>query len=288
MTICIAAIAAESKAIVCIADRAVTYRGWAANAETDSGISKIIDLPGNWCALFSCESLTFAKRVLDQITQAMSNKPNVTLREMELAAKEAFEYWWWQELEDHILKPVLLKEEDFVARPLNVQPLDSQLVLRLTEQMSEYKQPCSIIFCGFEDETPHLFTVSTPCELDLYDWQGFAVVGAGMETARNQMLWCRYSKDDALHSALYDVFDAKVATEVLQTLGYSWNWRVITPGKKPEPIPKEIDKLIDKLWKEYSQSPFSEKSRVKPETIEEWKKKVRSFAASTLTSAKKV
>ena len=86
---------------------------------------------------------------------------------------------------------------------------------------------------------------------------------------------------------LYDVFDAKVATEVLQKLGYAWNWRLLVAGKKPEPVPKDIDKLIDRLWIESNRSPFSKKSKIMPATIEEWKKNIRTFAAGTLASAKK-
>jgi hypothetical protein len=287
VTVCIAAFAAKSKAIICIADRALTYAGWAANSETDSGVSKIIDLPGNWCALFSGDNLTFPKRVLDRVTRELAKIPDVTLRDVETAAKESFEHWWWQEIEDQILKPILLKREDFNARSKDVQPLDSQLVLKLAEQMTEHKQPCSIIFCGFDRETAHIFTVSTPCQLDDFGWQGFSVVGGGIETARNHLLWARYDKDDPLASALYDVFDAKVATEVLQTMGYAWNWRLIVPGRKPEPLPKNIDKLIDRLWTESNLSPFSEKSKIKPATIEDWKKKIRAFAASALSSARK-
>jgi len=287
MTVCIAAIAADSKAIVCIADRAVTYAGYAANSESDSGVAKIIDLPGNWCALFSCENLTLPKRILDRIAQALSNKPIVTFQEIETAAREAFNHFWWKELEEQFLTPILLTKDDFWARPTNIQPLDSELILKVTEKMSEHKQYCSIIFCGFEGDTPHLFVVSTPCQVDLYDWQGFAVVGAGIETARNQMLWAQYDQEDSLASVLYDVFNAKVATEVLQALGYAWNWRLIVPGQKPEPLPKDIDKLIDKLWIESNQSPFGEKSRRKPEIIEEWKKKVRAFTAAALASSKK-
>jgi hypothetical protein len=286
MTVCIAAIAAESKAVVCIADRALTYAGYAANSESDSAIAKIVDLPGNWCAMFSCDSLTFPKRVLDSVVAQLLGEARVTLAQMEAAVKLAYETCWWNEIEDHVLKPILLTKNDFVARKSDLLPLDSQLVLKLAKEMSEYKQVCSMIFCGFDGDMPHLFVANTPVDIDPADWEGFAAVGSGLETARNQMLWSRYSKDDSLPSVLYDVFNAKVATEVLQTIGYAWNWRIIVPGKKPEPLPKEVDKFIDKLWAEYSQSPFSEKSRTSQATIEAWRKKVRSFAVTVLAKAR--
>lgn len=286
MTVCIAAMAAESKAIVCIADRKLTYPGYGGNSESDSAILKIIDLPGHWCALFSCQNLTFPKRVLDQVESKLTGKTDVSLIEMETAVKQSFETCWWDEIEDHILKPILLTRADFAQRPTTQQPLDRSLVVKLAKEMSEYKQICSIIFCGFEGNTPHIFTASAPLDVDPSDWEGFAIVGEGLETARNQMLWNGYEKDDTLPEVLYEVFNAKVATEVLQTIGYEWNWRILVPGKKPEPLPDEIDKAIDKLWIEHNLSPFSRKSRVKPEQVEKWKKDVKDFTDGVLNPPK--
>lgn len=283
MTVCIAALAAKSKAIVCIADRKLTYPGYGGNSESDSAILKIVDLPGNWCALFSCQSLTFPKRVLDDIIAKLSGRDDVTLAGMESTVKKAFETCWWDEIEDHILKPILLTRADFAQRSTNVHPLDRNLVIKLAKEMSEYKQVCSIIFCGFEGDTPHIFVASAPVDIDPSDWEGFAIVGDGLEAARNQMLWNSYDKDDSLAGVLYEVFNAKVATEVLQTIGYEWNWRILVPGKKPEPLPGNVDKAIDRLWIEHNLSPFSPKSRIKPEQIEEWKKEVRSFCERALS-----
>ena len=77
MTVCISAIAASSKAIVCIADRALTYTGYGASSENDSGVTKIVELPGvNWCAMFSGEDLTFPKRILDKVFATLTKEAN--------------------------------------------------------------------------------------------------------------------------------------------------------------------------------------------------------------------
>jgi hypothetical protein len=280
MTICIAAFSAESKAIVCIADRALTYLGYGANSESDSGVAKIIELPGNWCALFSCDSLTFPKRVLDKIDVALTGKTSVSRLEIEAAAKKAYEETWWDEIEDQILKPILLTRKDFAARAQDVQPLDSKLVLKLAEEMSAYKQICSMIFCGFEGENPQMFVAYTPCQIDPHDWQGFACIGSGLETARNQMLWSDYDKDDALESTLYDVFNAKVATEVLQGVGYVWDWRILLPGKNPEPVPEKIDKQIDQLWILHNRHPFAPKLKDIEAKRAQVAKSISDYAAS--------
>lgn len=287
MTVCIAAIAADSKAIVCIADRALTYAGFGANAETDSGVTKIVDLPGvNWCAMFSGDDLTFPKRVLDKVFAALSAERNGSLAFIESTVKMAFELCWEQEIEDQILKPNLLTKDDFVNRSTNVQPLDTKLVMKIAEEISLYKQNCAMLFAGFDNDKAHIFMASTPERIDPCDWQGFAVVGAGTDAARNQIIWQEYEKSDSLQSVLYDVFCAKVATEMIQGVGYAWDWRVLVAGKKPKPLPKKIDSLIDKLWTTHNRSPFSRKLTKSELAPEGWEKILEEFAAETLASTK--
>lgn len=285
MTVCIAAIAAKSKAIVCIADRALTYAGYGANAETDSGVTKIIDIPGtNWCALFSGDDLTFPKRVLDRLFAQLSTQTSPASSQIEAAVKEAFEFCWEREVEDQVLKPNLLTKQDFMHRAADEQPLDTKLVLKIAEEIAVFKHNCSMLFCGFDGDTPHLFMASTPCRIDPCDWQGFAAVGAGMEAARNQMIWQEYEKDDSLESVLYDVFSSKVATEVIQGVGYSWDWRVLVSGKEPQPLPKNIDKLIDQLWVAHNRSPFGGKATKAETPPGDWKKTLSAFSAQVLTA----
>lgn len=201
---------------------------------------------------------------------------------MEASAKKAYEEVWWNEVEDQVLKPILLTRRDFAARATDVQPLDSKLVLKLAEEMSNYKQVCSMIFCGFEGNTPHMFVVSTPCQVDPYDWEGFACIGGGLETARNQMLWSDYDKEDSLEATLFDVFNAKVATEVLQGVGIAWDWRVLVSGKKPEPLPSSIDRQIDQLWVLHNRHPFGQKTKDIEGKKEQLGKSISEYAASVI------
>jgi hypothetical protein len=283
MTVCIAAIAAKSKAVVCIADRALTYTGYGSNSETDSGVTKIIDLPGiNWCAMFSGDDLTFPKRILDRVFAALVEEPNSSSSFMESTVKAAFNTCWEEEVEDQILRPNLLTRAEFVSRRSDMQPLDSELVMKIAESIAEFKLNCEMIFCGFDGETPHIFMASTPGRIDPCDWQGFAVIGGGTEAARNQMLWQEYEKDDPLESVLYDVFCSKVATEVIQGVGYEWDWRVLVADKKPQPLPDKIDKMIDKLWVMQNMSPFGRTLRKSEKPPENWRETISAYVAGVL------
>ncbi len=282
MTICIAAFAAKSRAIVCIADRALTYPGFGTYTETDSGIPKIVDLPGHWCAMFSCDGIAFPKRVLDRVTSHLKSIDTVTRVEIEKSAKQAFNEVWRQEIEDQILKPSLLTIDTYANRPDGMQPLDPALTMKIAKEISEYKQNCSIIFCGYEEALPQMFTVHTPCLVEPNDWEGFSIIGGGTEAARNQLIYQQYDKDDSLQSVLYDVFCAKCATELIQGVGVEWNWKVILPGQKPFALPKKIDDLIDRLWGERTHSPFGPKLSKKEKAPLGWEKTFDEYVDRTL------
>jgi hypothetical protein len=291
MTVCIAAIAAKSKAIVCIADRALTFAGAMASTQTDSGVTKIIDIPGtNWCAMFSGEDFLFPERVLDLVAKETTRPRGSQLSraDMESAVKKAFYEQWQAEVEDCILKPKLLDRTSFTAEKKDARLLDTAYLNALAGEMAEHRNNCSMIFCGFDSSGPHIFSASTPAgQIAPCDWQGFQVIGAGEETARNHLIWSEFDKEDSLESVLYDVFNAKVATEVIQGIGYAWNWKIIVAGRKPKPLPKRIDKLVDRVWETLNRSPYARKLSKKEKAPGSWKSTVSAFADDLLSAPKR-
>jgi hypothetical protein len=160
MTVCIAAIAAKSKAIVCIADRALTFTGAVASAQSDSGLTKIIDIPNTyWCAMFSGDDLALPERVLTMVAAAVANEKNrqCDRSKMEAIVKSSFETCWKNEVEDQILKPKLLNAESFTAKEKDARLLDTTYINALSEQIADYRHNCSIIFCGFDSAGPARF-----------------------------------------------------------------------------------------------------------------------------------
>jgi hypothetical protein len=290
MTVCIAAIAAKSKAIVCIADRALTFAGVSASAQTDSGVTKIVDIPGtHWCAMFSGDDLTFPERVLGLVANDLvKGKPNQCDRaKIEAVVKTAFETCWNREVEDEVLKPKILSIASLTADPKDARLLDSTYLSALAGEIADYRHICSMLFCGFDLTGPHVFMARTPCQIVPCDWQGFQAIGAGEETARNHLIWSEFDKDDSLEGVLYDVFNAKVATEVLQGIGYAWDWRIIIAGQKPKPLPKRVDRLIDRAWETLNHSPYAPALSKKERAPANWKKMLSKFANELLSTTQR-
>ena len=210
---------------------------------------------------------------------------------MELAVKTAFYEQWQLEVEDRVLKPKLLTRESLIATPLekrDARLLNTEYLNILAQEMADHRNNCSMIFCGFDATGPHIFSASTPAgQIAPCDWQGFQVIGAGEETARNHLIWSEFDKEDSLESVLYDVFNAKVATEVIQGIGYAWNWRIIVSGQKPKALPKRIDKLVDRVWETLNRSPYGPKLSKRDKAPNNWKKTLADYAEKLLSATKR-
>lgn len=112
-------------------------------------------------------------------------------------------------------------------------------------------------------------------------------MGEGEETARNHLIWSEFDKDDSLESVLYDVFNAKVATEVIQGIGYAWNWKIIVAGRRPKPLPKRIDNLIDRVWESNNRSPYAPTLSKREKAPSNWKRTLSPFADKLLSAPKR-
>ena len=89
--------------------------------------------------------------------------------------------------------------------------------------------------------------------------EGYAIIGGGEEASRGRIIWSETERSERLESVIYDLFDAKVAAEIVQSVGYIWDWKILVAGKRPQNVPDKIDTIIDKLWASSNRSPYASK-----------------------------
>ncbi len=277
LTVCIASFAQESRAIVCIADRAVTYPSYGSPVQSDSGMKKIIDI-GNtgWCALFSGDS-SFAQQVVAKLTTkaGAAGAAAVDFNWMETNAETIYQECFETLVENKVLRPYLLRRDTFISRSKDLQPLDSQIVSSINSKLQEFEFACQIMFCGFDANGPHLFTVVEPGAAESNDLEGHNAIGIGRETATSRIAWLETESSESLVSVFYDLFDAKVASEIIQGVGYEWDGKIIVRGKPPIEITKPIKKLIDQGWIVSNSMPFGTKPVARDDTPPKtWKSKL--------------
>lgn len=283
MTVCVAAIAAKSKAIVMIADKAITY-GTERPMQADVGIKKMLPIGGTgWHALIGGDP-SFAREVIDtaleNIKGTKTTLQNTTIpstaRGMMHCIRDAYQKVRKQMASDLILAPCLLNETTLNSVP-------EQYAIELRGEMAALKVQCSLLVCGFDlSGQPHIFSVSPPGLATNHDIPGFHAVGIGRDMAIGRLYSFETESEESLDNALYEVFDAKATAELIQGVGYEWDCSVLIANGKPREISKSARRAVEGLFEEATASPYHAKWGSKFKKIPEWKKTLKDFTDNIL------
>lgn len=271
MTVCVAAIAEESKSIVMIADKAVTYGAISA----DAGIEKMQGIgDSGWFALMSgnlpdCEAVI--RRAVFRLPIERTYESMLSC--LEGAYKEVQSEW----LEAVALRPLLLTREDLLARPASLQPLADQTIQLANQRLQQLNFDVYLLVCGFEANKPHIFTVVRPGVAQSHDTTGFAAIGNGNEAATARLLWNYADEEDDLDVALYQVVDAKTYAEMVQGVGAASDAWVLSEGQPIAKVPIEIVDLLNDVFQRASRLPFKPRENWYEieESAEDWEAELK-------------
>jgi len=285
MTVCIAAFAAKSKAIVLVSDKMLTYDPYGPSPmQSDTGVKKILHLADSgWEVLFS-GSGAFADKVVKEGVIALKAKPTIrdSCQEMMECVRTAHQTVRERDLADAVFKPYLLDKDSFLKRGSDVQPLEEGLSRKITNDLIKFNTGTTLMCCGFDRDGPHIFCVGDDGIPETRDLEGFCAIGIGSEAATSRLLWEETDRDDPLGTALYEVFHAKVQAEIIQGVGYLWDAYIIVPGKNLTEVKLPVIRAIENLFEEATLSPF-DKTKRKPEDVHKrWIRTVTEFAKRTL------
>jgi hypothetical protein len=284
MTVCIGAIAEDSRAIVMVADKTVAYNG-GLPIESDTNVHKIVPIGSSgWYALMAGSS-TFAMDVVNQCVQIMFSRsgPPASGEEMMRIVRQAYQECRESEIVDGILKPRLLTKDLYISRSSKLLPLAPSFTAEIDSQIKEYRTDTRLLICGFHEKSAYIFQVSDPGIYDRYDLLGFHAVGIGQETAIARLLSLEAEKTDPLATALYNVFDAKVNAEILQGIGYRWDAEILVRGNpKSFKVPRNIVSLMDRVYSGFPRTPFDVDN---PNIPDKWWDRIDKFLVRVMPSS---
>jgi len=225
MTVCIGALAAKSKAIVLVADKAITYTSHSsALLQWDvTGLCKVVQVgTSGWHVMLGGDP-NFALQVIKTCETSLVDSPDLTgnvWKMMECLAA-AYASVRKERIENSILRPRFLTTDDLVYRDSGLAPLDAALLQTVTTAMDQFSIDCDLLVCGFDaQKQPHVFLVREPGTAFPYDLQGFHAIGIGTDIALGRLLWLGVDRNDPLEEVLYDAFDAKASAEIISGVGY--------------------------------------------------------------------
>jgi hypothetical protein len=252
VTVCVAALAADFKAIVCVADKALSYGDF---IQWDSDGSKIVKInPSGTLLLFSGQEMPISK-----VTGALNAKGkqlwwkdrNTIIQTCE----DEFKLVLDRIIDSKFLAPRLLKREDYIKAVTG--PGINEHMKDLAEQIAKFELDCDVLVCGFDMmETPFILSLESPGIVTDMTMTGFHGIGCGAEKAISRFLFAEHKRTHSIERTLFDAFDAKAFSEMSQGVGYEWDAVVILPNNGFHDVPEHIKKLIEKVWGKATRSPF--------------------------------
>lgn len=280
MTVCVAALASytkESSAIVCLADKLVSY-GEIISGETDQ--SKIIELnPSGMVCMTSGNEEELSRFVASLLaTENFGSDVRSISKKCEDEYKTSLE----ELIDRKFLFPRLLTREQYVTATSGAQI--NKYMHSLADQIGSYSMVCDVLLCGYEARgDPFILSAYHPGIVTDMTRTGFHAVGAGYDHAIGKLIAEEHERKDSLPNVMYDILDAKITAEIGPFVGYDWDTVIITRTNgdtKRHLVPDEVNDLLDKLWLTANRSPFQEPHDDPPPR--NWRKKLNDYAESIL------
>lgn len=249
MTICVAAFAEDSKAIICIADRSVSY-GDDITGESDA--AKIIRLPSGVVALVSGGEAEF-ERVIRKL--ARNPKLGVSLLDTVTYAEKCYQEAREELIAIRYLKPNLI-DDPKVLRDAAMAPEANKYVRELASTVASFDMGCWILLCGFDEQgTGFILRLENPGQAMDVTRVGYDAIGSGWIHAIARLVWNEWTRKKPVDEALFYTLDAKISAEVNPFISGEWDASIMFAGEHNE-VPKDIRGILDKAWVLYDRSPY--------------------------------
>lgn len=279
MTVCIAALAQESKAIVCIADTAISYGD---SIQWDSDSTKIFELNPSGTLVLFAGSEEATSRILGKViarADEIGRDIAETRRILEGEYGEAVD----ELVTAKYITPRLMTKADYI-KATSLSEINPY-IRGIAAEVQNFAADCSLIVAGFDDKSrPFILSVDAPGVVTDMTTTGFHSIGSGWEKSISKMLFSEHKKAHPVGRAMYDIFDAKAFAEMAVGVGFDWDTWVITNDRKAHKVPKKIDLLVEDLYGEHERSPFDKRDKDDKPLPKNWRSQLDKYYESIMPS----
>ena len=268
MTVCLAAFAADHKAIVCIADKGISYGD---HIQWDSDGTKITTLNSKGTTILFSGGEEATARVLsrlvvrgEEIGDDVEATRTVCEQEYEAARDEL--------IEAKFLRPNLLDRKEYLSA-IKAESLNEH-IHAIATRVDKFEMDCAFLVCGFDGKNqPFILDLEPPGICTNFFSTGFQAIGSGWDKAIARLLFSEHKRIDPVHRAVYDLFDAKANAELAAGVGYEWDVKVLYRGRLIFDFTDEPKKLFERVWSKYNRSPFDKREKDDlPSPPHDWRK----------------
>src|SRR5260370_16687794 len=145
--------------------------------------------------------ITPCVEIMNASSKLFAKKKN-TLANVTSTVKTAFQNHLQQLTEDKVLSRYGMKLPDF--RRNGKKQFTSEVFNSLCSQIDNIALECEFLVCGFDgDREPHIFTVTNPGTVNIYDRPGFWAIGSGANTALGMLFYRGQNVHEHVENTLY-------------------------------------------------------------------------------------
>ncbi|SRR6266581_6091585 len=283
MTVCLAAFAQNHQAIVCIADKGLSYGD---HIQWDSDSTKIAHLNDKGTTVLFAGGEIATSRVLSALV-ARGDELGDDKRETRKICELEFSLAMNELIEAQYLRPALLDRAEYLAALK--QPALNGHIHSIAQKIEKFEMDCSFLICGYDaNNSAYLFELDAPGIATDFFTTGFQAIGSGWDKAISRLLFAEHKRTHQIHRVLYDVFDAKANAEMASGVGYEWDAKILVKGRCIFELTEEPKKLVEKVWAKFNRSPFEKRTKEDlPSPPANWKKAFEELSISTIAIASK-
>lgn len=276
MTVCTSALAAEERAIVCMADKALSYGD---TIQWDSDSSKMFALRNEGLVIMFAGDEEPTSRILAKVIAREAELGN-SIKETKIILEAEYKEAVQEIVEARYLAPRLMTRSDYI-QAISGTKINS-FMESIAREVKCYTPDAALIVSGFDErDKPFILSVDAPGVVIDMTITGFHSIGSGWDKSISKLLFSDFSRKDPLHTVMYDIFDAKAFAEMAAGVGVDWDTRIITGHDKGLLVPDKIDVLIERGWVEHEHHPFTVEELDDDERPpKRWKAMLRAYAAS--------
>ena len=244
MTVCIAALCDNRKAIILAADKMIGSHAIEAEAE----IHKVLRLHKDWQVMLAGNDVAPAFAIVDSARKKLSKGKGLTVQEVEHAVVESYREKRLAEAASQHLAPRGWTPETFNSPSSNALP--ESLRLALDSAIENHRLELELLVAGFDrNGQGHIFSVSDYDNRGAarrFDIPGFQAIGSGSHGANYMMMYRALSPPLPIRWALYLVLEGKYFGELASGVGSRTDLYILRRGKPSIKIKEDTveEKLI--------------------------------------------
>ncbi len=248
MTVCVATLCEDNKALVFGTDREIGL----SYVKGELGTQKVRKVHKNWAMMIAGNDIAPAYDVSRYAQLEFQNEePPIRLDDAIKCMTNAFKKKRIEDAEALYLAPRGWTLDEFKKDGHARMPLP--LYMQIDSQLERNELQITLLVAGFDDfGRGHIFTVHDPGIAERHDAFGFHSIGSGGVNATNMLFYRKASPNMKISKALYCVFEAKTSGERAPGVGEETDMWVMTPRQDEDAnvqyVGQESRKTMKKLW----------------------------------------